>query len=217
LDRNVRLLDSPGVVFDDEAAMLGNCVDPDSVDDPLPAVEALLKRCNHESLLMNYNIPAFPPGDVLMFLAMVARSYGRVLKGGIPDKVAAARTVLRDWNQGRIPYYTPPTRDGTAVPDVSNDAVIVSEFAKEFDLSKFDDAVLGSLKNTDEMDYVRLEDNERHAKVDEEGLAFLASSRDDESMDEDNDDDSDVSEEGHALTKRRAQLADAEDYDFEMM
>ena len=73
LDRNVRLLDCPGVVFDDKSAMLGNCVDAESVDDPLPAVGALLKRCNHNSILMTYNIPNFPSGDVMMFLAMVAR------------------------------------------------------------------------------------------------------------------------------------------------
>ena len=76
LDRNVRLLDSPGVVFDDHTALLGNCVDAESMEDPIPPVAALLKRCNHASLLMTYNIPSFPPGDVMMFLALIARKSG---------------------------------------------------------------------------------------------------------------------------------------------
>ena len=75
LDRNVRLLDSPGVVFDDKSAMLGNCVDSESMADPVPSVTALLQRCNHASLLMTYNIPSFPPGDTMMFLAMIARKF----------------------------------------------------------------------------------------------------------------------------------------------
>jgi nuclear GTP-binding protein len=52
--------DSPGVVFDHKSAMLGNCVDADSIEDPIPAVERLITRCNPASLVMTYNIPAFP-------------------------------------------------------------------------------------------------------------------------------------------------------------
>lgn len=42
---------------------------------------------------------------------------------------AAARIVLQDWNDGRIPYYTlPPSRNS----DVAGSAAVVSEFASEF-------------------------------------------------------------------------------------
>lgn len=75
LDRDVRLMDCPGVVFDDEAAWLGNCLNVDALADPVPAVQKLLERCEQKSLLMTYKIPAFPPGDVMMFLAMVARKW----------------------------------------------------------------------------------------------------------------------------------------------
>ena len=73
LDRDVRLMDCPGVVFDDEAAWLGNCLNIDTLADPIPAVQKLLERCDQKSLLLTYKIPAFPAGDVMMFLAMVAR------------------------------------------------------------------------------------------------------------------------------------------------
>lgn len=175
LDRNVRLLDSPGVIFDDKSALLGNCIDAESMADPIPPVAALLQRCNHASLLMTYNIPTFPPGDVMMFLAMIARSYGRVLKGGIPDKVAAARQILKDWNSGKIPYYTVPPEG--AAPEKSNDATVVSSFSKEFDLSQFDDAVIKSLKDRDEMDFVQLDDvkvdNTADTRKWKEGVDYL--------------------------------------------
>ncbi|KAL3910006.1 MAG: hypothetical protein SGARI_002327, partial [Bacillariaceae sp.] len=224
LDRTVRLLDSPGVVFDDSTALLGNCVDADSVDDPIPAVDALLQRCNPQSLIMTYSIPAFPQGDTMMFLAMVAKSYGRVLKGGIPDKVGAARAVLKDWNQGKIPYYTVPPVD--AEPDVAKGgAVIVSNFGAEFDLSQFDDQVLNSLKESDEMDFVQLEneaDSTNVASKSKELASFLEDGGDDsdaemdnESSNGDDDDEDDMEEDEGAVS--RAKVAQAEDFDFSAM
>lgn len=229
LDRNIRLLDSPGVVFDDNTALLGNCVDADSIEDPIPPVDALLKRCNPKSLMMTYNIPAFPPGDTMMFLAMVARSYGRVLKGGIPDKIGAARSVLKDWNHGKIPYYTVPPKN--AEPEVNKGgAVIVSNFGAEFDLSKYDDQVLKSLKESDEMDFVQLEESNERAEIgdnSQELASFLNGSdeMDDDDDDDDDgvesgsddDDDDDMEEDEDDAIATRAKLAQADDFDFENM
>jgi nuclear GTP-binding protein len=221
LDRNVRLLDSPGVVFDDSTALLGNCVDADSIEDPIPAVDALLQRCNPQSLIMTYSIPAFPQGDTMMFLAMVAKSYGRVLKGGIPDKIGAARAVLKDWNQGKIPYFTVPPVD--AEPDVAKGgAVIVSSFGAEFDLSKYDDQVLNSLKESDEMDFVQLNNvgNNLNVASKPDALAsYLEDSdneMDDDSDEEDDDDDEDGMDEDEGAMAR-AKVAQAEDFDFSTM
>ncbi len=213
LDRNVRLLDSPGVVFDDRSAMLGNCVDAESIEDPIPAVAALLQRCNHESLLMTYSIPAFPPGDVMMFLAMVARSFGRVLKGGIPDKVAAARAVLKDWNHGKIPFYTVPPKDSG--PGRANDAQIISKFTTEFDLSKFDAEVLNHLGEMDEMDFVKLEDAGKTIEMGEaskDAIQFF-SNGDESSSNDEMSDDSEMEEDEDV----QHGLASAEDYDFSAM
>lgn len=197
LDKNVRLLDSPGVVFDDRSAMLGNCVDADSVSDPIPAVAALITRCNPASLVMTYNIPAFPPGNVMMFLAMVARSYGRVLKGGIPDKIGAARAVLRDWNSGKIPYYTP----APSTKLVAEDAVVVKSFGTEFDVTKYDAEIFESLKDSDEMDFVQLEEKARGDDNEADGDVF------------DEDDDMDDAEESQHVSRK--ELKDADDYDFD--
>jgi nuclear GTP-binding protein len=215
LDRNIHLLDSPGVVFDDRSALLGNCVDPDSIADPIPPVDALLKRCNPQSLIMTYNIPAFPKGNTMMFLAMVAKSYGRVLKGGIPDKIGAARSVLKDWNNGKIPYYTVPPAD--AEPEVSKGgAVIVSNFGAEFDLSKYDDQVLSSLKESDEMDFVQMEeDNTANADLGEQSkelFSFLKSGKDEMQASDDVEDGMDEDDDAIAS---RAKLAQADDFDFD--
>merc|ERR1719330_1466250 len=97
----------------------------------------------------------------MMFLAMIAKKNGRVLKGGIPDKVMAARTVLRDWNSGKIPYFTrPPTDHPSNNPQNNNHQIgnvqVVSEFADAFDVTKMDTLVLDSLDNSDAMDFVEM-------------------------------------------------------------
>lgn len=225
LDRNVRLLDSPGVVFDDRSAMLGNCIDSESIADPIPPVTELLNRCDHASLLMTYNIPAFPPGDTMAFLCLVAKSYGRVLKGGIPDKIAAARSVLKDWNNGKIPFYTEPPKIDSR-QNVSSDAVVVSSFGKEFDLSKFDEAIMNSLADTDEMDFVKIEDGRNNVEDGEmgdaslEAIKYFASQEVNDSDDgsDEMDEDSDDDEDGDLkTTKNQARLASAEDYNFDDM
>jgi nuclear GTP-binding protein len=243
LDRNIRLVDSPGVVFDDDddvdgaGAILRNSVDCDSVKDPLPAIQSLLGRCSTESLMMTYNVPAFPSGPegVMTFLAMVARTKGRVLQGGIPDKVMAARLVLKDWNRGKIPYYSvPPTttttnmKASTTDDDETEDACFVSSFADEFDVNKIleahDKELMAGLDDVDEMDFVRMEatvcDSSKKSKAADEIVDYLTNGKqeggddneeDDDEEDEDMDDDDDDDDGAMA----NAKMEEAEDYDFD--
>ena len=49
LDKHIQLLDSPGIVMatgaTDAHTILRNCVAVETIDDPLPAVSAILRRC----------------------------------------------------------------------------------------------------------------------------------------------------------------------------
>jgi Predicted GTPases len=237
LDKNLRLIDSPGVVFDDTESVNGaecvlrNCVDADSVEDPIPAAQALLNRCSTESLMMNYSIPAFPKGDVMMFLAMIAKRNGKVLKGGIPDKVMAARGVLKDWNSGKIPYYTRPPTEPQASSQLSNiaekEVKIVSTFDEAFDVSKMDNEVLGSLDNNDEMDFVQMNPESNNERNTSDGtrsaVDFLMGEGEEDEEDDEDDDDNDMDTEEHDHDQPKVSgkisqiVAEAEDYDFDQM
>jgi nuclear GTP-binding protein len=50
LDKHIKLLDCPGIVMatstSDAAMILRNCVKIELLVDPLPPVEAILRRCN---------------------------------------------------------------------------------------------------------------------------------------------------------------------------
>ena len=81
---------------------------------------------------------------------MLALLTGRLLKGGTPDIIAAARHVLMDWNHQKIPYFSvppnvhpslvPSTVPGTGGEQVApgaeavGQAQILTEFSKPFQL-----------------------------------------------------------------------------------
>ena len=218
LDKNIRLIDSPGIVFcdndDSSSVVLKNCVDPGNMPDPVSAVKALIERCSPRSLMMTYEIPAFQQ-DENIFLAMIAKKYGKLLKGGIPDKVAAARCVLFDWNNGKVPFYTLPPNETTATH--GSDAKIMSAFGKEFDVSqmltKLDAEVMESLKDTDAMDFVEM-------KIDPQNKLNCELKTDDDDssniMDDMEADEDDATHQAKAVACmfHNSTIAEAEDYDF---
>lgn len=132
LDRNTKLLDSPGVIFSRDANVskahlaLRNAVNVDSLEDPVTPVTAILSRVSREQLMLHYNLPTFRNANE--FLALLAKRVGKLKKGGIPHSNAAARRILHDWNNGKIKYYTePPEKTETHLA-----SEIVTEMSKEF-------------------------------------------------------------------------------------
>eukprot|EP01121_Diplochlamys_sp_Union-15-3_P012206 TRINITY_DN362_c0_g1_i1.p1 TRINITY_DN362_c0_g1~~TRINITY_DN362_c0_g1_i1.p1 ORF type:complete len:664 (+),score=137.96 TRINITY_DN362_c0_g1_i1:141-1994(+) len=154
LDSNIRLLDCPGIIFSNNTseadAALRNCVKIEQLSDIIAPIEGILKRCRPQQLEYLYKIPAF--SDVTEFLANVARTRGKLKNGGVEDVDVAAKLVLQDWNEGRIPYYTIP-------PDITKDksvhvgSEVVSQWGKEFDIDKILESeqnnVLSSLNSMD--------------------------------------------------------------------
>ncbi|KAF8491749.1 P-loop containing nucleoside triphosphate hydrolase protein [Russula emetica] len=115
LERGLRIVDSPGVIFEDDdsiqgqkesSVLLRNVVKPEDVDDPISVVEEILARTQTERLMKIYDLPMFY--STLEFLTMLALSTGRLLKGGTPDILSAARHVLVDWNHQKIPFFSEP-------------------------------------------------------------------------------------------------------------
>ncbi|KAJ2083292.1 nuclear GTP-binding protein nug1 [Coemansia sp. RSA 988] len=164
LDSKLKLLDCPGIVFNSPAKgmgkvdkvaaaemMLRNCIKVELLEDPIAPVDIIVQRCNPVALHVMYNVSAFT--NTRDFLVQLARQRGMLKRQGIADLTAAARIVLNDWNKGKIPYYTLPpgmartTASGktaagdAAVAHGAGRAVVVDEWAKEFDI----DALLGDM------------------------------------------------------------------------
>ncbi|KAF8423182.1 P-loop containing nucleoside triphosphate hydrolase protein [Boletus edulis BED1] len=135
LERGLKIIDSPGVVFDEDE------------DEDLE----ILSRTERMTLQNIYGLPEF--SNTLEFLTMLALSSGRLLKGGTPDVLSAARQVLMDWNHQKIPYFSdPPTIHPSMIPstipntaggsavvapgaETVGQAQILTDFSKPFELA----------------------------------------------------------------------------------
>ncbi|KAF3957542.1 hypothetical protein CMV_017461 [Castanea mollissima] len=146
LDKNVKLLDCPGVVVirsgaNDASITLRNCKRIEKLDDPIGPVKEILRRCPPSMLVTLYKLPSFDSVDD--FLQKVATVRGKLKKGGVVDVEAAARV-------GKIPYYTmPPIRN----QEEPSKAKIFFELGKEFNIDEVYDtesSFIGSLKSVDD-------------------------------------------------------------------
>lgn len=159
LDGKLTLLDSPGIVFanaragsaadaraaraDEQARLvLLNAVPPKDMDDPIPAVNLLLRRLSaapaqHAALLDTYGVAALGASDATTeFLVQVARKRGRLGKGGVPNLHAAAQAVVTDWRDGRIQGWVEAPKEETEVAKrdaaVGAQKQVVAQWAEEF-------------------------------------------------------------------------------------
>ncbi|CAO0803163.1 unnamed protein product [Mucor circinelloides] len=153
LDKNIKLLDCPGIVFAQQGQdgqnaaeiTLRNCVKVELLDDPITPVEVIVSRCTTEQLMKMYNVAYF--NNAHEFLVLLAQQRGKLKKGGVADTHQVARHVLTDWNGGKIPYYTiPPSSKKSHI-----EASVVNSWGKELDLDLASaDIVLSGLKSSNE-------------------------------------------------------------------
>eukprot|EP00949_MAST-11_sp_MAST-11-sp1_P004403 g4403.t1 len=133
LDSKVRLLDSPGVIFDEDhdpgSLLLRNCISADALEDPVEVATAIVKRCRVEQLMEWFAVASFSSPNE--FLYNLAHAKGKLKKGGVPDKAAAARIIVRDWNAGKVPFFTLPPHEAPKA-----DAEVLRMYSEEFDLEK---------------------------------------------------------------------------------
>ncbi|EGW35612.1 uncharacterized protein SPAPADRAFT_132696 [Spathaspora passalidarum NRRL Y-27907] len=179
IDNKLKILDSPGIVFPDEIIntkklsktqqmaklALLSAIPPKQIIDPIPSIQMLLKKFSNnpemaDGLKNYYQLPPLPSGDfeefTKHFLIHIARTKGRLGRGGVPNMESAAMSVLNDWRDGRIIGWTLPKASKTTAEEVDLDApksslrgekeppkveqtTIVQTWAKEFDL----DGLLG--------------------------------------------------------------------------
>jgi hypothetical protein len=61
LDKHVKLIDSPGIVFDGSGDVLRNCVKIETLADPITPVESILARCDPAQIMERYMVPVGEP------------------------------------------------------------------------------------------------------------------------------------------------------------
>jgi nuclear GTP-binding protein len=142
LDKTISLVDSPGVLFssgDDTTLVLRNCLRVEQLEDPVAAVNTILEKVHHNKLMELYRIPRFLTTED--FLGLIANKYGKLTKGGVPNLILAARQVLEDWNNNKIPFYTIPPQ----IQDVTG-SVVLSKWSEEFNVAQYEASTASELK-----------------------------------------------------------------------
>eukprot|EP01114_Cavostelium_apophysatum_P018823 TRINITY_DN590_c0_g1_i1.p1 TRINITY_DN590_c0_g1~~TRINITY_DN590_c0_g1_i1.p1 ORF type:complete len:656 (-),score=234.16 TRINITY_DN590_c0_g1_i1:175-2142(-) len=114
LMRSIFLIDCPGVVYptgdSDTELVLKGVVRVENIPTPEDHIETILERIKKEYVQNTYGISSWE--NAADFLSQLARRSGRLLKGSEPDVTAVAKTVLHDFQRGKIPYFVcPPFED----------------------------------------------------------------------------------------------------------
>lgn len=137
IDSNIKLIDSPGIIFQrpknespDEFFALKNAQHINTVQDPFPLACDILKRATVMYFCKLYDITEFKSPEE--FLAKKAIKMGKLIRGGVPDVRSAARSVIHDWNIGKIKYLTHPPIDNSM--DVHLSASIVTNPSEKKEL-----------------------------------------------------------------------------------
>ncbi|TFK28640.1 hypothetical protein FA15DRAFT_633591 [Coprinopsis marcescibilis] len=221
---SIRIIDTPGLsfVYNPEPEpprgrdiLLRGRGRIDRLKDPAPPIAHLVPRCNHEDLMLAYNLAAFTKGDETAFLSGVARAHQLIKKRGLLDLAGASRIVLRDWITGKFARYAAPPSVSNTEPAVtektpaewlqklySNDEYVVLSLTPRKDLRKLKNlvrVVSGSfdVRSVDlDAEWAALDESEDEEEEDADGDVAMGSGsdEDDEDADGDGDDDEEIDE-----------------------
>ncbi|KAF2312409.1 hypothetical protein GH714_034592 [Hevea brasiliensis] len=110
LTKRIFLIDCPGVVYQNSDSetdiVLKGVVRVTNLQDAAEHIGEVLNRVKKEHLERAYKIKDWD--DENDFLVQLCKLTGKLLKGGEPDLMTAAKMVLHDWQRGRIPFFVPP-------------------------------------------------------------------------------------------------------------
>lgn len=129
LTKKIYAIDCPGIVpmtkkdfAADSGKVLKGVVRAEKIENPSNYIDEVLSRVKRHYLLQRYKLPEDSEwADAEEFLTLLATKMGKMFKGGIPDIETAARSVLYDWQRGRLPFFAPPPEeDGEKQPSSSS-------------------------------------------------------------------------------------------------
>ena len=117
------MLDSPGVVLStqeqNDALILRSAIKVEDLEDPIRPVEALLNRIETSEFQKLYDLENFSGVEEL--LGHISRKKGYLKSGGVPNFDQAARSVIRDYLDGKMQYFTPAPQVDAAGNQLSDD------------------------------------------------------------------------------------------------
>lgn len=173
IDSKIKIMDSPGVVFHSPndsktPAVLRNAQRISDIKDPFTVAEMILKRATKQYFCKLYDITSYDSPEE--FFAKKAIRMGKMKGKGLPDVETAARSMLNDWNTGKIKYCSqPPEEEEEGF--VSAAIVSNSEDYREFEVENFEEMeaeILNASAVVDDDDMIKFSKTEKFEKMDED-------------------------------------------------
>ncbi|KAL3503239.1 hypothetical protein ACH5RR_037688 [Cinchona calisaya] len=124
LTKRIFLIDCPGVVYKNNDSetdiVLKGVVRVTNLQDAAEHIGEVLKRVKKEHLERAYKIKDWE--DENDFLVQLCKATGKLLRGGEPDLMTAAKMILHDWQRGKIPFFVPPPKQGDDLSEGPNES-----------------------------------------------------------------------------------------------
>lgn len=214
IDSNIKIIDSPGIIFQrpkdespDEFFALKNAQHINTVQDPFPLASDILKRATVMYFCKLYDLTEYKSPEE--FLAKKAVKMGKLIRGGVPDVRSAARSLIHDWNIGKIKYCTQPPSDNSLDIHLSASIVVNPADQKELEIDNLDELQGKFMTQLDE--HYEMEKDQHFMEVETKGPVRMKSDkRNKEFYGEGDIIDDDAAE--AVVDKRKKRKAEEDDY-----
>ena len=110
---------------DSTSKILKSVLRAEKIEDPLVHIPGILAKAKKEYLQKIYKVQDWE--DHEDFVGQIARSYGKLLKGGEPNLTATAKMILMDWQRGKIPFFMPPPKQEEVKVEEQMDVEVTAE------------------------------------------------------------------------------------------
>ncbi|XP_024051470.1 guanine nucleotide-binding protein-like 3 [Terrapene carolina triunguis] len=136
IDKQIKMIDSPSIIAATSnsalALALRTTTDIEESGKLLDAVNAILKHCSKQQMMLYYNIPDFR--NSVEFLTLLAQKRGMLKKGGVPDTESAAKLLLYDWTGAKVSYHSLLPSSWSLSPHLTKE--VVAEMQQGFNLEE---------------------------------------------------------------------------------
>ena len=118
LTKRIFLIDCPGIVYDQGESeadkVLKGVIRAEKLPSPELYIQAILDKVATKHITDIFGINHWTDSED--FINQVAIKTGKLLKGGEPDSNNVCKTILFNWQRGKIPYFEKPPQVNRDVP-----------------------------------------------------------------------------------------------------
>ncbi len=152
LTKNIKLMDTPGVLEmkDEDDLVISGALRLEKVENPIPPALKILKRIDNfdKSIVREYFNIDYKEIDEET-LKKIGEKRGYLTKGGEVDLVRTARTIIKEYQDGKLNYYKVDLKKYGQ--DRDKDISFITKYLKDFPFIEDAKMIITHLKDFEEL------------------------------------------------------------------